>query len=473
MNYLRLNMTTPQKVVLLACGSFNPPTNMHLRMFELGRDHLQRGGKYNVIAGIMSPVSDGYNKKDLVSAKHRCAMVKLAIKSSKWIRMDTWECEQPDWTETAKVLSHHQLLLDNQANTQVKFTPSKKRKKDKRNEEFIDRVNSPSQTNNKEESEHENVQLKLLCGGDLLESFAVPGLWADDDIEEIVKKYGLVCVTRNGSDPRKFIYESDVLSRNQDNIHIVTEWIQNEISSTKIRRALRRDESVKYLIQDSVIDYIREHELYGLKCDKIICEKCQNNYLEGFGSWDRTIFICFRCQKRDNDCDEDTKMEESFFINLRTAFSHVGVGVRRVQEILAGGKKHCLYHDGQQLYGYGYAVFSLKAITYVEHILRKKFLVQEKRDMFNTGCLLLGMEDAQLQDEFRNDNCKAELYIGNVLMPEALLAILQVVTDLDDKGADRYCQLTVNKSRNQAVLDGMKMSITVKRELTRQKQSTL
>jgi len=24
---------TPTKVVLLACGSFNPPTNMHLRMF--------------------------------------------------------------------------------------------------------------------------------------------------------------------------------------------------------------------------------------------------------------------------------------------------------------------------------------------------------------------------------------------------------------------------------------------------------
>ena len=34
------------------------------------------------------------------------------------------------------------------------------------------------------------------------------------------------------------------------------------------RRALRRDESVKYLIQDSVIDYIRENELYGMKCDK-------------------------------------------------------------------------------------------------------------------------------------------------------------------------------------------------------------
>lgn len=28
-----------------------------------------------------------------------------------------------------------------------------------------------------------NVQLKLLCGADLLESFAVPGLWAAEDVK--------------------------------------------------------------------------------------------------------------------------------------------------------------------------------------------------------------------------------------------------------------------------------------------------
>ena len=31
-------------VVLIACGSFNPITNMHLRMFELARDHLHDTG---------------------------------------------------------------------------------------------------------------------------------------------------------------------------------------------------------------------------------------------------------------------------------------------------------------------------------------------------------------------------------------------------------------------------------------------
>ena len=29
------------------------------------------------------------------------------------------------------------------------------------------------------------VQLRLLCGGDLLESFAVPGLWAEEDVSTV------------------------------------------------------------------------------------------------------------------------------------------------------------------------------------------------------------------------------------------------------------------------------------------------
>ncbi|VDI26011.1 nicotinamide mononucleotide adenylyltransferase [Mytilus galloprovincialis] len=86
-------------------------------------------------------------------------------------------------------------------------------------------------------------------------------------IEYIVGKHGLVCITREGSDPRKFIYESDVLTKYEDNIHILTEWIHNDISSTKIRRSLRRGDSVKYLLQDCVIDYVNKHGLYGTTVD--------------------------------------------------------------------------------------------------------------------------------------------------------------------------------------------------------------
>lgn len=49
----------------------------------------------------------------------------------------------------------------------------------------------------------------------------------------------------------------------QANIIIVTEWISNEVSSTKVRRALCRNESVKFLIGELVESYIKKHGLYG------------------------------------------------------------------------------------------------------------------------------------------------------------------------------------------------------------------
>ncbi len=81
-------------LVFISCGSFNPVTNMHLRMFgkqyinliffkfnsiyynlikhplftEIAKNHLESTGRYNVVAGIMSPVSSGYKKKGLISA---------------------------------------------------------------------------------------------------------------------------------------------------------------------------------------------------------------------------------------------------------------------------------------------------------------------------------------------------------------------------------------------------------------------
>ncbi|POI29497.1 hypothetical protein CIB84_006753, partial [Bambusicola thoracicus] len=100
-----MSMKSRIPLILLACGSFNPITNMHMRLFELARDHLHQTGRYQVIEGIMSPVSDDYRKKGLVSARHRIAMAKLALETSDWIRVDPWETEQESWTETVKVLS--------------------------------------------------------------------------------------------------------------------------------------------------------------------------------------------------------------------------------------------------------------------------------------------------------------------------------------------------------------------------------
>ncbi|KAM3396390.1 putative protein isoform X1 [Capsicum galapagoense] len=77
-------------VVLVSTGSFNPPTYMHLRCFELARDALTSEG-FCVIGGYMLPVNDAYKKKSLISAEHRVAMCQLACKSSELVMKDPWE----------------------------------------------------------------------------------------------------------------------------------------------------------------------------------------------------------------------------------------------------------------------------------------------------------------------------------------------------------------------------------------------
>lgn len=245
----------PTKVVLLACGSFNPPTNMHLRMFEIARDHLDRLGHYKVVGGVVSPVHDSYGKKELASSSHRCAMLRLALHDSDWIKLSDWECNQDGWLPTRQVLQYHQ----NQLNSAIRNaeSPLKKQKLHSNENSFDWILNAVRHCSN-----NDTIHVKLLCGADLLESFGTPNLWHSDDIETIVGEHGLVVITRSESNPYKFIYESDLLTKFMTNIVIVTEWIKNEISSTKIRRALRRYESVKYLIADTVVEYIRNNTLY-------------------------------------------------------------------------------------------------------------------------------------------------------------------------------------------------------------------
>ncbi|XP_014599219.1 PREDICTED: uncharacterized protein LOC106784325 [Polistes canadensis] len=245
---------SPKRVILMSCGSYNPPTNMHLRMFEIARDHLHRMGNHIVVGGIISPVHDAYAKKELASVTHRCAMLRLALQNNDWIRLSSWETRQNGWTRTKISLHHHQNLL----NLILFDTNDIRNHIPKEDLEWIpDNIkNSQDQT---------PIQIKLLCGADLLESFGKCDLWMEEDIDAIVGQHGLVVITREGSNPNKFIYDSDILSRHMHNIHIVTEWIPNEVSSTKIRRALKRGESVRYLIQDSVIDYVYKNEIYGAK----------------------------------------------------------------------------------------------------------------------------------------------------------------------------------------------------------------
>lgn len=222
-----------RRVALLACGSFNPPTYMHLRMFVRARDYLEKTHNCVVVEGILSPVADSFRKPDLLTAEHRLKMVQLAVRNSTWLRADGWECSQSEWTRTLHVLNHFKKQLE------LKYG------------------DGPS-----------GIRLMFLCGGDVVESFAKTDaagnrIWNPEHVEEIVRDFGLVVIARTNSDPMKTVYLVDVLRKHQKNIHVIEdETCPNDISSTRLRTAVRRRESIRYCTDDEVISYIEKNNLY-------------------------------------------------------------------------------------------------------------------------------------------------------------------------------------------------------------------
>ncbi|CAH8529221.1 unnamed protein product [Schistosoma mattheei] len=107
--------------------------------------------------------------------------------------------------------------------------------------------------------------VKLVCGADLLESFKTPNLWSAEDIETIVRDYGIICISRPPYEPLKIINESNILAKYKDNISLVIDNCQNSLSSTFVRHALSSGKSVRYLVPDRTLEYIYTHKLYDAK----------------------------------------------------------------------------------------------------------------------------------------------------------------------------------------------------------------
>lgn len=130
------------------------------------------------MGGIISPTHDSYGKKGLAPSLDRCAMVKLALQTSNWVRLSDWEVHQPQWVRTKAVLQYHQNFMNNFINS-----PGG----DKEQYGVL-----PGWLPQGLRDRSDPVRLKLLCGADLLESFAVPGLWANEDVSRnraCVQKY--------------------------------------------------------------------------------------------------------------------------------------------------------------------------------------------------------------------------------------------------------------------------------------------
>lgn len=230
---LRKTLSNPAKkpLVLVSCGSFSPPTNLHLRMFEEAADYCEFETDYEVVGGFFSPVGDAYKKAGLAPAHHRINMTRIAVQnSSTWIGVDQWEPLHKEYLPTVKVLDHFNYELND--------------------------VMGGIET---ESGEKKRIHVALLAGADLIQTMSAPGLWAPEDLDRILGHYGAFILERSGTDIDDALL---TLQQYRDNIRVIPQLIQNDVSSTKIRLFRKRGKSIRYYIPDQVVDYIYEHDLY-------------------------------------------------------------------------------------------------------------------------------------------------------------------------------------------------------------------
>jgi nicotinamide mononucleotide adenylyltransferase len=157
-------------------------------------------------------------------------MCRIASEPAPWLTVDPWEASHEEYTRTALVLDH----FDHEINVVRRGIATKN-------------------------GERKQAKVALLAGADLIGTMSTPGVWSEPDLDHILGQYGAFIIERNGTDINDALSH---LKRWEQNIWVIPQLIQNDVSSTKIRSFLDRKMSVNYLIPAAVIKYIEQYGLY-------------------------------------------------------------------------------------------------------------------------------------------------------------------------------------------------------------------
>ncbi len=184
-------------------GTFNPPHMAHLLAAEGVRDHL----KLDKILFVPAAIPPHKLKEDVIPARHRLEMVRLAIEGNPSFEVSDVELRRkgPSYTIDT-VLDLKRRLPGN--------------------------------------------DIYFIMGIDLLIEF---DSWKEPD--RILTECNLVAMNRPGFDLA--VVDKDLLSRVElVNVPSV------DISSTNIRRRVKSGRSIRYLVPAKVEDYIRRNSIY-------------------------------------------------------------------------------------------------------------------------------------------------------------------------------------------------------------------
>ena len=198
-----------KKVIALFCGSFNPPLYSHLSLAEqlLNNDD-------NIEKIIFVPVSHKYNKSELVEDKHRFNMLKLICDKNVHFEVSDIEfntSRQPYTFETMQMMQKN----------------------------------------------YPEYKIRLIIGTDNLKEL---DSWYE--IEKLLSEFKIIVFGRAEDNIGEIIKNHKLLSKYSSSFIITNISLRTNLSSTFVRNEIKNHHSVRYLLPDEIIEYIKSNKLY-------------------------------------------------------------------------------------------------------------------------------------------------------------------------------------------------------------------
>lgn len=111
-----LTAPSPKKIdviVLVSSGAYNPIHMLHIRSFYVARQYVEANYKFPVVGAFISPSHDTFvrvknrrNTREMVTKRHRLALIETAVASSSWIEVDKWEITRRRVLDYLSTLTH-------------------------------------------------------------------------------------------------------------------------------------------------------------------------------------------------------------------------------------------------------------------------------------------------------------------------------------------------------------------------------
>ena len=198
-----------RKIIALFCGSFNPPLFSH---FSLAEQLLNSDNNIEKI--IFVPVSNKYHKNELILDEHRFNMLNLVCERNPKFEVSDIELNssrQPYTFETLQAM----------------------------------------------QKKYPEYEIRLIIGTDNLSKLDT---WYE--IEQLLNSFKVFVLARDEDNIEEIINNHNLLSKYYDSFVKANISIRTNLSSTFVRNEIKKNNSVKYLLPDEIIEYIKNNNLY-------------------------------------------------------------------------------------------------------------------------------------------------------------------------------------------------------------------